>query len=756
MKKNTTMGKRMFTIVLTLGLEMAICYSAHAGSSYNYWTGDGDGESWSDFYNWDGLELPPNGIDAKADIDFSNVNGNVDVTLGHLSHDGFQGSEFSMYASKTFTLETSSGQPIITANGSYLVMQANTVINGTQGFDKRGDSQLFLYADSPYTGETVVSAGSISIGNYAGNALGASGTGNGTIISDGGYVYIGEYINTYENFTITGNGNGNGALQMASGINIFGAIGLIGDSTIYANGEYSVPFKSLGGDISLGSHKLTLNIHEADLEITGSISGNGELKITGTATVMLTASNTYTGGTTIEDGKLSVKKDASLGNISGGLTFDDGTLIVASTNYSSLTRSIVLNASGGEIDTNGGTLTVSTNISGVGNFTKDGPGAITFSGNNTYTGNTLVNEGTLQLTGDNSSMTGNITVSSAGILRAGVNNSLSSQTRITVESTGQFILEGDEEFGSLDGNGSVDTVGHGLDLGYDNTSSTFSGILSGGGYLQKNGSGTLTLANTNTYSGGTIINAGIIDVGTKSLGTGNVTVSGGTLSLGASPAQVEIGSNYIQQIGGTLAIKLGGLVAGDEYDQLIVAGQVQLSGILQVTLINDFNPSIGQSFDILDWGSLVAETAFDTLNLPALQDGLEWNKDSLYVDGTLLVSLPQAWLDRYGLLPSDSPEGDPDNDNCTTWQEYIADTNPTNAASFFHVGAVSNLPPTTIYFESSSNRIYIVDGCSNLEDNVWTNVPGTSPRIGIGGADSIAVTNNLPINFYKLNVQYPE
>jgi len=40
------------------------------------------------------------------------------------------------------------------------------------------------------------------------------------------------------------------------------------------------------------------------------------------------------------------------------------------------------------------------------------------------------------------------------------------------------------------------------------------------------------------------------------------------------------------------------------------------------------------------------------------------------------------------------------------WQEYVADTDPTNIVSYFRITAISNLPPWRVYFESSANRRY--------------------------------------------------
>ena len=78
------------------------------------------------------------------------------------------------------------------------------------------------------------------------------------------------------------------------------------------------------------------------------------------------------------------------------------------------------------------------------------------------------------------------------------------------------------------------------------------------------------------------------------------------------------------------------LTAGTDFDQLTVTGTASLAGTLNVTLINAFEPSVGDSFLILD-GTTTG--SFDTQNLPALPAGLVWEVDIASV--TLnVVTLP--------------------------------------------------------------------------------------------------------------------
>jgi hypothetical protein len=84
-----------------------------------------------------------------------------------------------------------------------------------------------------------------------------------------------------------------------------------------------------------------------------------------------------------------------------------------------------------------------------------------------------------------------------------------------------------------------------------------------------------------------------------------------------------------------LNIELGGTTPGSQYDQIHVTGQLTLGGTLNVWLTGGFAPAAGNSFDILDWGSLTG--TFASIELPTLATGLQWNTSQLYTTGTLSV-----------------------------------------------------------------------------------------------------------------------
>ena len=94
----------------------------------------------------------------------------------------------------------------------------------------------------------------------------------------------------------------------------------------------------------------------------------------------------------------------------------------------------------------------------------------------------------------------------------------------------------------------------------------------------------------NTYSGGTVLKAGILTVhSAQALGVGNVMVNGGTLN--ADPRQINGGGNYTQTAGGTLQLQVAAASPG-QYDSLNVGGNATLGGTLQLISLG-FQPKAG-------------------------------------------------------------------------------------------------------------------------------------------------------------------
>ncbi|RMF83367.1 MAG: PEP-CTERM sorting domain-containing protein [Nitrospirae bacterium] len=111
---------------------------------------------------------------------------------------------------------------------------------------------------------------------------------------------------------------------------------------------------------------------------------------------------------------------------------------------------------------------------------------------------------------------------------------------------------------------------------------------------------------------------------------------GGTLSPGDSPGRTTIHGSYaVTDPAATLEIEIAGLVAGSEYDQLVVEGDATLGGTLEVVLL-DFLPQVGDTFDVL-----IADTlggSFDQTLFPVVE-GITFDVAYLDVEGQGIVRL---------------------------------------------------------------------------------------------------------------------
>jgi outer membrane autotransporter protein len=198
-------------------------------------------------------------------------------------------------------------------------------------------------------------------------------------------------------------------------------------------------------------------------------------------------------------------------------------------------------------------------------------------------------------------------------------------------------------FGSIAGAGTFNLGSKQLTVGSNNHSTTVNGVIEDhfpgggdvGGSLVKVGTGTLTLLGDNTYSGGTTIEAGVLEVGTltsaaqeisTALGTGNVFLDPGTLRTTSSSTGkamiINVGGNYTQAAGGTLALGVGGL-DGSQYDHVQVGGNASLNGTLAVSSLNNFRPVNGNAFEVFHTngsrGGQFAQVSDSLNNNPNLQ-----------------------------------------------------------------------------------------------------------------------------------------
>lgn len=120
--------------------------------------------------------------------------------------------------------------------------------------------------------------------------------------------------------------------------------------------------------------------------------------------------------------------------------------------------------------------------------------------------------------------------------------------------------------------------------------------------------------------------------------------------------------------------------------------------------------------------------------------------------------LPDWWQNQYFGLnnPNAVPANNPDGDWFDNTQEYVADTNPTNPASFFSIVAISNAAPAHfVYFNSSAARVYTLLCATNLVTANWTNVTVQTDIQGAGTLMTLVETNGFSPRFYRVTVRVP-
>ncbi len=362
----------------------------------------------------------------------------------------------------------------------------------------------------------------------------------------------------------------------------------------------------IGGTIQSGSTQelvvrtdLTADALTIGAIIADSASGASVLTKSGAGVLTLTGNNTYSGGTYFNSGTVSVGSLPTAGEASalgtGSLIFAGGALQYTGTSSVTSTRAITVDVGGGELNVAqpGATLTLSGAVYG-GNLvtehdalTISGGGLVVFSGTDDNSGLILrVNSGTVQLakaSADFLSAVTSLYVNNGGtVVMAGTGTTQIGDNGIaTINAGGVLDFNGhDEAFDGLAGNGSVTnnssstnaTVTLGTANGATATNvATFGGVISNGANgrtmaLYKINDGVQVLTGANTYTGGTIIESGMLQIGNGgttgsvagNIATGNNGFSG-TLAFNRSDAFAYSGTisdiGVVRQFGsGTLTL----------------------------------------------------------------------------------------------------------------------------------------------------------------------------------------------------------
>jgi fibronectin-binding autotransporter adhesin len=229
--------------------------------------------------------------------------------------------------------------------------------------------------------------------------------------------------------------------------------------------------------------------------VANNVSGNGDLTQAGLGTVVLTGTNTYTGGTYIDGGTLQLAGGPDRLPVGTAVTLRTGVLDLNGNNQAIGSLNYVESSSGGGFSAVAlGTATLSIGdgtdsdyafpISGSGSLVKTGSGTLTLTGSSTYSADTTVSGGTLQIGDGTSGHDGSLATS-------GVTDNAALVYDVFAVQTAKYPI-------------------------------------SGNGSLTKAGPGILILSGADSYSGGTTVAAGTLEVL-----SGSALPTGTSLTLGA-------------------------------------------------------------------------------------------------------------------------------------------------------------------------------------------------------------------------------
>src|ERR1700722_5020713 len=296
------------------------------------------------------------------------------------------------------------------------------------------------------------------------------------------------------------------------------------------------------------------------------------------------------------------------------------------------------------LGSSGPLLLVNANVA-VGDFTfddaegtLDGSGVLTVNGTFDWSAGTMQGAGSVNMaSGSTLSITGattfHRTVNAAGMTTFGscisagdgaafnnlVGGVCALQPGITISYDGMGALPMFSNAGTFNAVGSMYYTTVGVPFSNSGFVQVQSNLMAfSEGYTQTAGSTTVASATTmELYSTGALIAGGTLS------GTGLVdgpVTNAATVHPGASPGILNFSyyntayKAYSQTSNGALAIDIGGLTPGAQYSQLASSDAIALNGALNLTLINGFQPALGDTFSVATFPSVTGTFATVTGN----------------------------------------------------------------------------------------------------------------------------------------------
>ncbi|MBT3200395.1 MAG: hypothetical protein HN350_10810 [Phycisphaerales bacterium] len=331
-------------------------------------------------------------------------------------------------------------------------------------------------------------------------------------------------------------------------------------------------------------------------------------------------------------------------------------------------------------DANNGVLT---------DLLKSGDGVLELTGNNTYVSGTIIAEGTLLLGHQNALGQGNenayvllgadggttdaalLTSAPVTIARDITISAGTGRATIGTAAAAASSFSGNVIVASVDKNVEISAAAGG-EVTFEAGVNTAHG-QAGFGALSKIGDGTAILEATSVFQGDAYINGGNLRVngtlncrdlsvqtngllsGTGLVQADSVSVSG-AVSPGVSTGVLTLESDVTMDASSSLIIEIG---AVDQYDRLDVIGELNLGGVLQLSLSGGFTPQDGDTFDILDFTTLNG-TTFDSIQPIGIAATIDWDFSNLYTTGLIVAGQVTGIL------------GDTDDDNDVDQADFQA------------------------------------------------------------------------------------
>jgi arylsulfatase A-like enzyme len=189
---------------------------------------------------------------------------------------------------------------------------------------------------------------------------------------------------------------------------------------------------------------------------------------------------------------------------------------------------------------------------------------------------------------------------------------------------------------------------------------------------------------------------------------------------GGEVRSLSVAKDFHQLSTGRLEIELNATgSAGLDYGHLDVSGTAYLSGSLDLIHTAGFIPQTGDSFTIVFANAVSGrfQHADDLITVGEHHYQITYGVRTVTIQkvAATRTGTPHSWLSGHELGTDDL--SDDDNDSLSTWEEFIAGTDPTDPNSLFELEIESTSQSTELQWTVQSDRRYYVDSTPNLRND---------------------------------------